>query len=108
MLPPGVLAMYFGSAGIQVVANMVTGRGASPQEANSFLSKVFQSTDQHLDAFQQLTTFFEGIINQQGDETPGMNWPTFSIFCNNMAMELSDPATYPDRYGCTTTAAPKT
>ncbi|CAL5221153.1 g3292 [Coccomyxa viridis] len=51
---------------IQVIANMATGNEASPQEANSFLAKVFQSSGQHLDAFQQLTAFFEGIINQQG------------------------------------------
>jgi hypothetical protein len=46
---------------------MVTGREASPQDAQSFLSIVFQSTDQHLDSFQQLTTLFEGIVNQQGE-----------------------------------------
>ena len=50
-----------------MVANMVTGREASPQDAHSFLSKVFQSTDQHLDAFQQLSAFFEGVVKQQGD-----------------------------------------
>ena len=46
---------------------MVAGREASPQAANLLLSKVFQTTTQHLDAFQQLTSLFEGIINQQGE-----------------------------------------
>ena len=46
---------------------MVTGREASPQDAQSFLSNVFQSTDQHLDSFQQLTYLFEVIVNQQGE-----------------------------------------
>ena len=64
-------------AGIQVLAHMVTGREGSPQDASSFLSKVFQSTDQHLDAFQQLSALFEGIINQQGDWTDAMSRPLF-------------------------------
>ena len=46
---------------------MVSGRAASPQDAHSLLSKVFQSTDQHLNAFQQLSALFEGIVNQQGE-----------------------------------------
>ena len=52
---------------MQVLANIVTGREASPQAADSFLSKVFQTSNQHLDAFEQLTVLFEGIVNQQGE-----------------------------------------
>ena len=65
--------MCYDCAGIQVVANMVTGREASPQDAHSFLSEVFQSTGQHLESFQQLTTLFEGIVKQQGDWTHAMS-----------------------------------
>ncbi len=53
-------------AGMQVVTNMAMGREATPQDANSFLAKVFDSTSQHLDSFQQLSTLFEGLVSHQG------------------------------------------
>lgn len=53
-------------AGMGIAANMVLKREAKPEDASSFLSDVFQQTDQHLNAFQSLTTLAEGIASQQG------------------------------------------
>ena len=85
-----------------MVANMVTGREASPQGADSFLSKVFQSTDQHLNAFQQLSALFEGIINQKGDQTPGVSWLSLTLL-GIKDLELPCPTTSTDE-GCIPTA----
>ena len=45
---------------------MVLKREATPEDASSFLSDVFQQTDQHLNSFQSLTTLAEGIATGQG------------------------------------------
>ena len=48
---------------------MVVKREATPEDASSFLSEVFQQTDNHLNMFQSLQTFAQGIASQQGKPT---------------------------------------
>ena len=57
-------------AGMDVTANMVVKREATPEDASSFLSDVFQQTDNHLNIFQSLQTLAEGIASQQGTLNP--------------------------------------
>ncbi len=45
---------------------MVMKREATPEDAGTFLSDVFQQTDKHLDMFQSLQSLAAGIVNQQG------------------------------------------
>ncbi len=45
---------------------MVVKREGTPEDAGSFLSDVFQQTDNHLNLFQSLQTLASDIVNQQG------------------------------------------
>ena len=53
-------------AGIQVAADMVLRREATPQAASAFLLEVFTQTGHQLNAFQSLCTLAEGIASGQG------------------------------------------
>jgi hypothetical protein len=53
---------------MQVTADLILKREATPQDAASFLAKVFDHTEQHLNGFQKMTQLFEGIVRQQGKE----------------------------------------
>lgn len=53
-------------AGIQVAADMVLRREATPQAASAFLSEVFTQTGHQLNAFQSLCNLAEGIASGQG------------------------------------------
>lgn len=59
--------MVLAPAGMDIAANMVVKREATPEDAGAFLSEVFQQTDSHLDTFQSLQTLAAGIANHEGD-----------------------------------------
>ena len=45
---------------------MAVKREATPQGASSFLAAVFEQTEHHLDIFQSLSDFVEGVKTHQG------------------------------------------
>ncbi|CAL5229145.1 g12419 [Coccomyxa viridis] len=57
-----------------ITANMVMKREATPEDAGTFLSDVFQQTDKHLDMFQSLQSLAAGIVNQQGAFNQTQDW----------------------------------
>ena len=52
--------------GMQGTADMAVRREATPQDASSFLARVFQKAGAHLDIFQSLSDFVEGVATHQG------------------------------------------
>ena len=52
--------------GMQATADMAVRKEATPQDASSFLAMVFEKTGQHLDIFQSLSDFVEGVKTHQG------------------------------------------
>ena len=53
---------------MQVTADLILRREATPQDAALFLAKVFDHTEQHLYAFQKVSQLVEGFVSQQGRE----------------------------------------
>ena len=53
-------------AGMQGIADMAVRREATPQDASSFLARVFEKAGHHLDIFQSLSDFVEGVATHQG------------------------------------------
>ena len=66
-------------AGMQGIADMAVRREATPQDASSFLDRVFQKAGTHLDIFQSLSDFVEGVSTHQGK--PLIPDRTFSLLC---------------------------
>ena len=64
----GLLKEVIGSAGMQVTADLILKREATSQDAASFLAKVFEHTEQHLNGFQKMSQLVEGFVRQQGGE----------------------------------------
>ena len=51
---------------MQGTADMAVRREATPQGASSFLARVFEKAGHHLDIFQSLSDFVEGVATHQG------------------------------------------
>ncbi|CAK0786938.1 hypothetical protein CVIRNUC_010152 [Coccomyxa viridis] len=57
---------------MQGTADMAVRREATPQDASSFLARVFEKAGHHLDLFQSLSDFVGGVANHQGAP---FHWP---------------------------------
>ena len=55
---------------MQVTADLILKREVTPQDAALFLEKVFDHTEQHLNAFQKMSQLVEGFVRQQGRAQP--------------------------------------
>ena len=73
---------------MQVTADLIIKREATPQDAASFLAKVFDHTEQHLNGFQKMTQLFEGIVRQQGKEGACTPKQLSARMCYNLSQAL--------------------